>query len=354
MLTCITAAQTTKVSESINHRGGKSNNTAGAAAAAVAERILVAPSQFRFIPSIRFVPKKYSMRPITNLRSTSMKPKHKEGMVDANVPPTGSSENAPFLVSNSSLYSCLHVLRDVSTRNPSLCGFGTLGADDVYSKLRQYKLNCCATLDEMKAAEESNWRNIAALDPSSCAKINSDESDWSEDGHDCNVPEKVSQLVRNRSALRYLPTQSQQSCTSMQQQSGKSPYRDLSQLKFFVAAVDLDKCYDTVDTHQLYLAVKEILMRYGGRPGAAPGGDKDAATAIEPAGDNDEGRCCSSEEEDDDEHTNLVHKYSVSHYIPSLEKPVTKTIRTVTRGNDLIPLSGEGISALIILHSSIT
>ena len=286
-----------------------------------AERVLMAPSQLKYIPSIRFVPKKYSMRPITNLRSASMKSKSKDGGVSEVNAPANATDTAPFLVSNSSLYSCLHVLRDISSRNPSLCGFGTLGTDDVYAKLREYKMHCCKALDEMKELEESKWRV-------------SDDNNSSNEDSECNVPEKVSALVRNRSFQRYLSTQSQQA-TAAKRPPIASPYKDLSELKFYIAAVDLDKCYDTVDTHQLYSAVKEIVLQHGRRPLSSA-----HAEGTTP-GINTEVNDAESSDDDDDEHANLVHKYSVSHYIPSLEKAVTKTIRTVTRGNDLIPLSGK-------------
>ena len=265
----------------------------------------VQPNQLAFIPSIRFVPKKLSMRPITNLRSSFLRNKRgstsaggsvgtsaavsaeflcadgarHSGPLRANkqhisnahtqlAATTISNAPPPFLVSNATLYNILHVLRDITIRKPELCGFGVLGSDGIYSRLKDYKmraLSCRAFLDHRKPHKA--------------------------------IPKR---------------------------------YVDVSDTPFYIATLDLDKCFDSMDTAQLFDLVQNLIL-----------GQNSGGYDLESG-----------------ENNNLVHKYNVSHYIPSLEKKVlcsagifspvdisslclpaqvVKSVKNVTKGNDLIP-----------------
>lgn len=263
--------------------------------------VIVRPTQLSHIPSVRLVPKKRSMRPITNLRSAFLrnKPvvsnsittafsssnicnslaeqprilKNKSGSlntlpdaavlgsVGSNV---ASSAPSPFLLTNATLYNILHVLRDMTNKSPHLYGFGVLGTDGIYLKLREYKKNLL------------------------CQNFIKDSD----------------------AAMKMLNTYR---------------YTDLSDKKFYVATLDLDKCYDCMDTVQLFDLIQKLVI--GDYIDTL--GHTDLLPALGTG--HDHGEC------DVDESCSLVHKYSVSHYIPSLEKKVVKSVKKVTKGNDLIP-----------------
>ena len=68
------------------------------------------------LPTIRFLPKKNCVRPITNFRVKS-----------------GQSSNSS---STTALYNCMHILKHIYNRNPVLIGFGAFGFDEIYIKIR--------------------------------------------------------------------------------------------------------------------------------------------------------------------------------------------------------------------------
>lgn len=199
--------------------------------------------QLAFVPSIRMVPKAKSMRPITNLRSVFLRNKsigtnrknqlpEDEGSSVA----TGTVAAPRTVMTNAALYNILHVLRDMASQRPELCGFGVMGSDGIYAKLREYKANL------------------------------------------------VKQTHNGTTVMDSL-------CNS---------YVDVSSTPFYIATLDLDKCYDSMDTVQLYDLVQSLLAR-----------NDDGHTAPEGRG---------TEEEEGG--SSLIHKYTVSHYISSLEKKV--------------------------------
>jgi hypothetical protein len=79
--------------------------------------------------------------------------------------------------------------------------------------------------------------------------------------------------------------------------------------KIYAATIDLEKCYDNVDTIQLYDIVKNLL--------------------------NDTSSNCTEVEK-----SLVVHKYTVSHYIKSLEHTVSRAVRYVASTGDVIPIRG--------------
>jgi hypothetical protein len=112
--------------------------------------------------TIRFVPKKSTLRGITNLRA-------KGGNVSGNNH-FSSAYNAdqPMVVTNSMLYNCLHVLKHVYDANASLRGFGVFGMDDIYREYRSYwnRLAGIYGEDSLKAGEVPLY--MAAIDLQKC------------------------------------------------------------------------------------------------------------------------------------------------------------------------------------------
>lgn len=94
-----------------------------------------------FIPSVRFVPKKSSMRAITN-----MKRYQSRSIESLNSVHSGKTRKlSPSIhlspsstLPNSSLYNCLYVLRHLSREIDSSRGFGVDGPEEAYSILRRY------------------------------------------------------------------------------------------------------------------------------------------------------------------------------------------------------------------------
>lgn len=228
------------------------------------------------LPVVRFVPKKSSVRAITNLRTKRIN----GTMFTTN--PTFSTRNGQQIgevLTNSALYNCLHVLKSVYTNRPALIGFGAFGLDDIYLKLLKYKQN----LAERAAVAPST--STAALDSSSTAP-----------GGDKISP--------------------------------KQP--------FFVAVLDLEKCYDNVDPQKLYDLLKRVLS----------GADETVPVRTHssplPTSTRTQGAASMSAAKKAKETAtltaeNVIHKFSVTHPIKSMDRNVTKNVRYVASGGAIVP-----------------
>jgi len=164
------------------------------------------------LPTIRFLPKKNCVRPITNFR------------VKSGVSSTSSSTGA--------LYNCMHILKHIYNRNPVLIGFGAFGFDEIYMKIRYLNNITCIILLML-----------------------------------------IFYICRRYKEL--LPNQA----TSEAEQ------------QYYIATLDLEKCYDNVDSKQLYNLVNDLLT------------DNNSSDDY------------------------VLHRYTVSHYITSFERyPLTSII----------------------------
>jgi telomerase reverse transcriptase len=182
--------------------------------------------QERDLPRVRFLPKKTSLRAITNLRSSKWS--------------NGQASFRP--IRNSQLYNFLHVLKASLATRPWLTGFGAFSIDTVYERHAQYR------------------RRILGNAPPGCL----------------------------------------------------APV-------FYIAALDLDKCFDNVDTKQLYDLVRDILCE--SPPGSsALGSDQQAAQ--------------SAEDILDEELT--IHRYTVAHFIHSMERTAVKGVKFTAPEGDFI------------------
>jgi hypothetical protein len=299
--------------------------------------VVVAPGQLRQIPSVRFVPKKASMRPITNLRSSLMRQQRRERLLGQ--PGAAASEGGPLnrsmdssgmgVLNNAQLYNCLHILRDMATKNPKLCGFGTLSIDDVYRKFREFRLSLSAdVLNRRRMASMSSPQ--VAMDPNS--------------GNDDGNPDRNGETRHQAASSDFEPSDS-----GIYDATTVDRYVDLSEVPLYIAALDLDKCYDNVDTVRLFDLLKHLVSQYAAsQDGVIPDAEEypssgyyhrsmrgDASYPPERHAKAD-GELLGLEASD-----RLVHKYSVTHYIRSLERPVCRTVKRVTQGDDIIPLNGR-------------
>ena len=170
---------------------------------------------FKTAPFVRLVPKKRSVRPITNMTQrnkhtlTNSSSGHMTmGNIYTNKTASIDLSSSPIF-KNSGLYNTLHVLRRACNSRPSLIGFGTFGLDDIYQKFKTFKCH-------------PDIRDILSK------RLNLTRED-SDDEEEDKVNEKDDKNAENRG------------------------------YKFYFAAIDIEKCYDNIDTLRLYDIVRNIL-----------------------------------------------------------------------------------------------
>lgn len=224
------------------------------------------------LPTVRFVPKKTTVRAITNLRTKRFKPNfsgipllyNRSNSLESTTSSSSSNSHsnsnssdafrpmgtqsfsqstsaasisnsmpssAPSVLTNNLLYNCLHVLKKSYLDNKELIGFGVFGMDEIYLQLKQY----------------IEYQNTVAT--------------------------------------------ASQSKTE----------------KYYVAVLDLEKCYDNVDTALLYDLVRDILEEQ--KRGKGP---------------------------TDFRNSSIIHKYTVSHVLPSINRIWRKNIRYVSDDNEIV------------------
>ena len=169
--------------------------------------------------NVRFLPKRTSVRAITNLRN---RPNFAEKGVEVQS------------VGNAALYNCFHVLKKLYFAQPELAGFGTFGIDDIYDRFTLFR------------------KTIRA----NCADVD-----------------------KNATSTSHLP-------------------------QFYVGVLDLEKCYDNVNTSQLFNVIRNLI-------------EKSPLQSMT----NNEG--C------------ILQRYSVSHRIASMERGVSKSIRHICTAGDM-------------------
>ena len=203
------------------------------------------------------------------------------------------------IVTNTALYNCLHILRHKYLQDPSLAGFGSFGVDELYLKLKRYRANLI-----------------------------------------------VPPITTNTTATTATATTSITAATTaaISGESGRNieldPGPDLeSRPRYYVVALDLEKCYDNVDTSLLYDLVRNLLCSggdsgtgnesggtSGSGGGSGTGKERETITGSEKAKmtgkehDRDEDDEISDDEDKDNDEDEgyMVHRYSVSHYISRL------------------------------------
>jgi hypothetical protein len=197
-------------------------------------------------PAVRFVPKKSSVRAITNMS------RQRREVI-------GGGRSSQNTLTNSSLYSCLYVLRHMVRQTPGVLGFGVDGVEEGCRLLRNYKLGVATR------------------------RVHSDFSGGQDNGD-----------------------------------------------KYFVAVLDLEKCFDSVNTAQLYDILKSIVL-------CKEEGDLDISSQA----DGNDSYASNTNDADMDS-CYVIHKYSVTHFIKSAERFVCRSIRHVTEDSDFISCQGKG------------
>jgi hypothetical protein len=211
------------------------------------------------------------------------------------------------VVTNSALYNCLHILKHKYSMRPSLAGFGSFGVDELYFKLRRYRERNRGSGDVARCVSSEACPSATALSGSTLPSRGS--------LHDASV--EHSKVPSNTTA-------------AAAHTNASWPQHPI---KYFVAALDLEKCYDNVDTSLLFDLVVNLLCAEDERvqgcadnricptlPGDADGGCGGSGRGSSSAGskprdgNHDSGTEDSSEVDDRDDGY-LVHRYSVAHYI---------------------------------------
>lgn len=215
------------------------------------------------IPMVRFVPKKESIRAITNMRvrqvsSSNMMRQlvvsafHANSISNSNTNPNPNSILTSSIdlssISMTQLYNCLNVLRQIYLKSPHLIGFGVLGMDEIYLKIKEYRTRL---------------------------------------------------------------------------QSSSSSHTLVPKRQYYVAVMDLEKCYDFVHTNELYDLMKRILeeKKLNNDPKENYTFNNKANSKSNPS-------------------SYRIHKYSICHHIASMERIITKNIRYVTQSDEVLNFKG--------------
>jgi hypothetical protein len=147
-----------------------------------------------------------------------------------------------------------------------------------------------------------------------------------------------------------------------------------TQPQYYVAVLDLEKCYDNVDTIQLFNLVRDLLdnklqhssngngtsngsndinlseMQGGGgdggggnfpdagsaRKNGVSGGGEDVSSDDEAEEEDDEDTDDDDDSDDDGLAEFAIHKYFVSHRLASIDRSVTKSVRHLTQNDDML------------------
>ncbi len=291
------------------------------------------------LPTVRFVPKKATLRPITNLKAkTSIFAKTHASirrMPMTNPPPAtvmignsatvSSSTNSNYsngpqvygeVVSNKMLYNSLYTLQQVYNLNENnLSGFGVFGFDEIYRKLRLFK--------ELVASQER-------------VKVRRQQ-------------QSTSSEIKTESFQSQIP-------------------------KYFIAALDLEKCYDNIDTSCLYDLIRAILV------GREPNNSQTQTVRTSPSPIVSESPQRNSQHGKKDQHVEshhlssstisrfhkslpshgymsnrdcVIHKYYVTHLMTSMERIYSKVLRYVAFNEEVMTFKHAGTEIAKCFSNSI-
>ena len=238
-------------------------------------------------PIVRLLPKKSSVRPITNLRGKSYDKIQSQQI--GNTKPSKSDQMKSIsnrkinsiCLYNKSMYNCMYVLKYMCTKAKKIkTGFGTTGLEDFYYKFRRFRLN---TITQGLQHNESNGNNIDA------------------DG------------------TSFLPN-------------------------YYVAAIDIDKCFDNVDTARLYDIIHQLInSSISNDESSFVHRTYDSCEDIHPYGALEErkGMINSMDSTHSKDTRYRIHRYQVAHYVDSTGSGVCRVVRHVAEDGDIIPCSGN-------------
>lgn len=240
------------------------------------------------LPVVRFVPKKSSVRAITNLRSK--RSSNGTYAYNGGTFTTGNGQQIGEVLTNSALYNCLHVLKSVHASNPALAGFGAFGLDDIYLKLLKYKDNLAPP------GEDSAQRRLGQKETS-------------------------------------VESGSSSATAAMGPADG-----------FFVAVLDLEKCYDNVDPTKLYDILKRTLIDKEVSIAPAVSATNEGRSVLSPARSGSASKTTAAAALSFE---NVIHKYAVTHPMKSMDRNISKNVRFVAGGaGEIVPFraAAEGLA----------
>lgn len=309
------------------------------------------------LPMVRFVPKKATIRAITNLRtkfnggSSNQYPisgvgvrrmlcnaihnKAKPGLTSLyNNPNSNQSVIFNEVITNAQLYNCLHVLKHVFENNEEECsGFGVFGLDEIYRKLRSFQEH----------------------------------------------------VGKKRTTTRH----GQEAADKMRVEGNDEMQEE--EPMFYIAAIDLEKCYDHVDTSLLYDLIKSTLAGKS-NTGSLPStqelhssnsfSSNNSASLSRTTSAASSSSACNNNDKQSNIHENnthavnnntnmhylqqlnasmsasefhqylptfgklledaVIHKYSVTHAMSSMNRIVSKPLRYVCSSSDMLSFKEAG------------
>jgi hypothetical protein len=213
------------------------------------------------------------MRAITNMRRRAAAP---FPSLDLSAATRSHSRMTMTTLPNSALYNCLYILRHISQENKSSRGFGVDGPEEAYSTLRGYLLR-----------QAENRRGRCSSQP----------------------------VQENQHFL-----------------TGSLPSPPPKKKEYFVAVLDIEKCFDSVDTARLYDLLLHLLEDSCNMCGLFLFLLLYAHISV------------SATQTSETTEKYLIHKYQVTHYIPSAERFVTRTIRNVSTEDNMLSFRGQRLS----------
>jgi hypothetical protein len=244
------------------------------------------------IPPVRFVPKKGTIRPITNLRS---KNHFKKGSMSSNNP-------ALEILSNKNLYNCFHVLKGIYDHKTTtnLKGFSVFGLDEIYQKICSYKLSVFKKYEQL---------NQTTTTP-------------------------------NPDSKKIIP-------------------------KFYMMTLDLEKCYDNIQTPLLYDIMRFILASF---PGGSSSSSSICSSQLSSSTNSANafpyeryfplekyysvGKECSTTMTSSSsaaadstaflEEESLIHRYTLLYTINSMKRIIIKPIKYVSFENEILSFQEVG------------
>ena len=203
-------------------------------------------------------------------------------------------------MTNSALYNCLHILKHKYSQKPSLAGFGSFGIDELYLKLKRYKRKMSAFSLPLSSSSTSSSSSFSTTSFSSSSSSSSSSfllydnesenrlkippnTDDNKVLHHpllqtipCTIPYTYND-IKTRTVHTYNTINDINDVYSRREQESTPKFVSISTTtltptitlpstststssqKYYVVALDLEKCYDNVDTSLLYDLIYNLL-----------------------------------------------------------------------------------------------
>ena len=211
------------------------------------------------------------------------------------------------VVTNVMLYNCLHILKHIYNSSPIHGGFGVMHIDDVFFKLKHFKSTVLSPY----------YRSMGV----NC------HTGMSQQHHQHQQSESSSSVGGSGYHLG-------RSSSSKQQQQQQLP-------PLYMASLDLDKCYDNVDTVKLYDLLKDLIAAYDTKVFGASESTRASSSTSQDINPFEFGMNQSASQSASSVETErhvILHRYMITHHIKSLERSITRNIRHVTPAGNIVPI----------------